>query len=72
MSEHRNETSAKIQCILQSFCHQVEPDDDNTEQNNAFVDKTISAISSDDIPVTQVPIVDEVSTFLCLSLDDLT
>jgi len=58
----------------------VEPDDDDTEQNNTFDDKTSNVISIDDIPVadvkeigivTQVSIVDEVSTF-CLFLDDLT
>ena len=54
------------------FCHQVEPDDGDTEQNNSFDDKTSNVISSDDIPaadvkdignVTQVSIVDEVSTY---------
>ena len=61
--------------------HQVQPDDGDTDQNNTFDDKTSNVISSDDIPVadvkeignvTQVSIVDEVSTFLCLFLDDLT
>ena len=63
------------------FCHQVEPYDEDTEQNNTFDDKTINDINCDDIPVadvkeignvTQVPIADEVSMILCLSLDDLT
>jgi len=37
--------------LLSLFCHQVEPDDGDTEQNNTFDDKTSNVISSDDIPV---------------------
>jgi len=54
----------------------VEPDDVDTDQNNTFDDKTSNVITSHDIPVadvkeignvTQVSIVDEVSTFLSFS-----
>ena len=50
----------------------MEPDDVDTDQNNTFDDKTSNVITSHDIPVadvkeignvTQVSIVDEVSTF---------
>ena len=66
---------------LTIFVYQVEPDDGDTDENDTFDNKTSNVISSDDIPVadvkeignvTQVSIVDEVSTFLCLFLDELT
>jgi len=57
---------------LTIFVYQVEPDDGDTDENDTFDNKTSNVISSDDIPVadvkeignvTQVSIVDEVSTF---------
>jgi len=39
----------------------VEPDDDDTEQNNTFDDKTSNVISSDDIPVADVNQVSKLS-----------